>query len=36
MAKGGDYNLYIRRAYNLLKGIAEAYKYYIIKIYYNY
>jgi hypothetical protein len=36
MAKGGDYNLHVHRAYNLLKGVAEAYKHYTIKIYRNY
>ena len=32
MAKRVDYSLLIYRAYNLLKGVAEAYEYYIIKI----
>jgi hypothetical protein len=35
MTKGKDYSLYVYRAYNLLKGVAEAYKYYTMKIYYN-
>jgi hypothetical protein len=33
MAKRVDYSLLVHRAYNLLKGVAEAYKHYIIKMF---
>jgi hypothetical protein len=36
MAKGEDYNLYVHRAYNLLKGMAEAYKHCIMEMYHDY
>jgi hypothetical protein len=33
MAKRIDCSLLVYRAYNLLKGVAEAYEYYTIKIF---
>jgi hypothetical protein len=34
MAKRVDYSLLVHRAHNLLKGVAEAYEYYTIKMFY--
>jgi hypothetical protein len=36
MAEGGDYSLHVHRAYNLLKGMAEAHEHCTIEMYHDY
>jgi hypothetical protein len=35
MAKRVDYSLLVHRAHNLLKGVAEAYEHYTIKMFFH-